>query len=307
MRWSLLGVTGELVSLDQPPFVMAELPEVFGVGPVSQGTKSAPALSAGGRRSSSRLLERPVVLKVHILADPDPAVANGLWGHIEKLGRLLDPARGDCVLVAERDDGERREIVFHYTAGLNPLVRGLMSREVTVELVGRCPDPFWHSTEPTAQTLALPVTGSGVTYTPRSSALVDRSALIPRDGWEPTATGGVVVVDIFNSGSAAAWPDWSFHGSLTGVTATNLTSGRVWSWSITAHSTLTNVQTVDVVTHELSRAVRVGGVDKWRGLDPARQDLWPLEVGVNRVLIEVTGADASALGTVTWRPRWSTC
>ena len=102
---SILGVTGELVDLSTGPLMLAGSPSMFGVAPVTVGTNSAPALSSGSMRGRTKVEEWPLIVPIRFLADDQ----QHLLEQIERLGRLVDPARGDCVIQVTRPDGERRE------------------------------------------------------------------------------------------------------------------------------------------------------------------------------------------------------
>lgn len=303
--FSLLGVNGEVIGLEGPTYHIGRQPTVFGMAPVETGVSPAPALSSGSRRGESRLAEWPLVVPLIILSDSPQQ----LWEAVETLARALNPARGDCVFIAERPEGERREIVCHYTAGLVPVVEGTWSRETTFTLTFRCPHPFWRATTPVASTINFPVTGSGLSATPFSDDDTLFSDLYtPFDGYASTAEEGTVLATLTNSGSAPAWPYWRFAGPLASIACTNLTTGRAWEWARAPWSELAEGEIVEVRTFEQSDAVRLTtGQNRYRGLKPAVSDLWPLETGDNLVLVEVTGAGSTTTASVEFHPEYLTC
>lgn len=302
--FSLLGVSGERIGLAGPKFWAGREPSVFGLGPVESGVQAAPALAAGSRRGSTRFTDRPVTMPIVILADTQ----QDLWESTEYLAQAVDPTRGDCLIIAERPDGERREIVVQYSAGLVPTVTGSWSRETSFPLAFRAPHPFWRATTPVYTQIDFPVTGSGLSATPFSDPLIPFSdPNTPFSGWTSGVEEGTVVTTLTNSGSAPSWPLWRFNGPVAAVSCTNLTTGRSWSWTRAPWSELASGETLEVRTVDRSDAVRLtSGENRYRGLSTAR-DLWPLAPGDNLVLIEVVGAGTETTASVEFHPEYLTC
>lgn len=301
---SILGVTGEVVDLSTAPLLLAGSPGLFGVAPVTVGSTATPALSAGSRRGKTRASEWPLVVPIRINADTQ----QGLLEEIEHLSRLVDPRRGDCVIQVTRPDGEQREIVGHYSGGLTPTIEYCTSNTSLVDVIFRCPHPFWRATAPASVTLDFPVSGSGLSATPFSDDSIPFSdPATPFNGWASSSEEGTVLATLTNVGSAPAWPLWRFAGPIASVEVANLTTGRAWSWSRAPWSELAAGQTLEVRTAEQSDAVRiVDGENRYRGLSTAR-DLFPLETGDNLVLVQVTGAGSETTASVEFHPEWLTC
>ncbi len=301
---SILGVTGELVNLSEGALMLAGSPGIFGVAPVTVGSTATPALSAGARRGKTRVSEWPLVVPIRIRTGSQQE----LLEEIEHLSRLVDPRRGDCVIQVQRPDGERREIVGHYSGGLTPVVESCETDTTLASVVFRCPHPFWRATTPQSVTIDFPVTGSGLAATPFSDPNTPFSdPNTPFNGWESTSEQGTVLATLKNVGSAPAWPLWRFAGPLASIEVANLTTGRAWSWSRSPWSVLTDAEILEVRTAELSDAVRLTtGENRYRGLGTAR-DLFPLETGDNLVLVQVTGAGSTTTASVEYHPEWLTC
>lgn len=301
---SILGVNGEIVDLSAGTLMMAGSPQVFGVSPVSVGVAAAPALAAGSRRGTTKRAEWPLSLPIMILAETQ----QGLLEDIERLAVLTDPSRGDCVIMVERPGGERREIVAHYSGGLAVAVESCETTTVLVPLTFRAPHPFWRATTPVYTQINFPVTGSGLSATPFSDPLIPFSDTnTPFNGWASGVEEGTVITTLVNAGSAPSWPLWRFNGPVAGVSCTNLTTGRSWSWTRAPYSELASGETLEVRTVDRSDAVRLtSGENRYRGLSTAR-DLWPLAPGDNLVLIEVVGAGTQTTASVEFHPEYLTC
>lgn len=301
MKWSLVGVNGEVRDLTEGPVIVGRQPQVFGLPPVSLDEETSHALRAGSIPGKARHLARPVVV---------PLVFNcvsqsQLYEQLQALGSLLDPVSGEVRLIAERPDGAtRRELVGRYSTGLQSVPIEHAEAEVTeARITLRCASPYWQDVLPKTVQLDLPVSDSGNVSTP-FNADIPFNAEIPFNGWSPSVEGGTVVELIDYRGSAPVWPAFELDGPASSIAATNMTTGHTWAWT----GALAEGETLRVETAELSRSVRVGDTNRYRDMDRSRLDFWPLVAErVNEILIVVGNANTNTALRMTYQSAHLTC
>ncbi|MEV1315374.1 hypothetical protein AB0J14_04735 [Micromonospora arborensis] len=130
------------------------------------------------------------------------------WRHVQyqiTQTRDLGPAR----LRLQRPDGSEREILAHYSSGLEGEPGDGTWLEVTAVINLLCPDPFWRDTR---------------TINMEFRDEPDPDYLDPY----PSVGSGQTLgnVEVPNIGHRAAWPTWTIRGPMTSLTASNNTRGQ---------------------------------------------------------------------------------
>lgn len=133
------------------------------------------------------------------------------WRHVQHQitqTRDLGPAR----LRLLRPDGSDREILCHYSSGLEGDPGDGTWLDVTAVINLLCPDPFWRDVR-------------DATYEFREEPASD--FLSPY----PAISSGQVLgkVEITNAGHRRAWPTWKIRGPMTSLTASNDTRGETFT------------------------------------------------------------------------------
>lgn len=119
--------------------------------------------------------------------------------------KILGPGR----LRIERPDGTAREILCHYSSGLEGDPDNGTWLEVTAVINLLCPDPYWRDT----RTIAVEFRDEP-----------DPDFLAP---YPSVASGRTLgAVELYNMGHRAVWPTWTIRGPMTGLTASNDTRGE---------------------------------------------------------------------------------
>lgn len=192
------------------------------------------------------------------------------------------------VLRVERPDGTAREVECFYEdgfggggAGVDAATEDWLSANPVLTLVAM--DGFWRATQPVVVTRS---------YAPGGSFLqpflqVSLSQVL----------GDTVVV---NPGDVAAWPTWVITGPMTGITATNVTTGLVFQLSYTLLAGQQITITTDRPTVRGPAGQVLTGALNW----PSQAYLWPLQDGPNEVTLNISGASAGTGVQLTFHPRF---
>jgi hypothetical protein len=194
------------------------------------------------------------------------------------------PAPG--YLIIQRPDGTQRQIAVFTTSGLDTPEVGLNDM-MLYTLTLQTPDPYWSDLTQNQLVYALNVAPGILPVLPVQLA------------------GGTIFGDnnIFNPGTALAYPTWTITGPGT-PTITNNTTGR--SWSLNAPIPSGNV--VQVVTRRGQQSAYniTTGVSVWDSLVYSTlRDLFPLVGGNNDVSVAMAGASAATQIVLNWTNRWS--
>ncbi|MBD2900811.1 hypothetical protein amrb99_98210 [Actinomadura sp. RB99] len=126
-------------------------------------------------------------------------------------------------------------------------------------------------------------------------------------GMPRTLAASAVLGDVttFVPGDADTWGIWRFRGPGSPI-ATNLTSGRTWSWRADSPIPAGRTVTVDTRPRVLSVVDDLGN-DLYDDLN-LWPDFWPLEPGVNDLHVEIVGATAASRADyeadVRWQAAW---
>lgn len=205
---------------------------------------------------------------------------------------------GPGTLILKRPDGTLRQIPARYYAGLDPAPGGLsgwLYSDLPLQLLA--PDPYWTDPNPIPITIEF-----------QSGAAADF-----QNPYFTLSASSVVgdPVTVNNPGDAEAWPTWTITGPASLITATNNTTGKVWTIDPNAagiaHGNLLAGETVTVTT----RPQKVRGPDgttPWTGAlgFPDNADLWPLEPGDNSITVALAGAAAGSDVVGSFTTRWET-
>jgi hypothetical protein len=133
-----------------------------------------------------------------------------------------------------RPDGSEREILAHYSSGLEGEPGDGTWLEVTAVVNLLCPDPYWRDTR---------------TITAEFRDEVDPDYLSPYPSIASGRTLGAA--QLVNVGHRATWPTWTIRGPMTSLTASNDDRGE--EFTLTAALAAGQVATIS------SRPLRVRG------------------------------------------------
>lgn len=138
-----------------------------------------------------------------------------VWRHIvHQFTQTRDYGPGR--LRIQRPDGSEREILAHYSSGLEGEPGDGTWLEVTAVVNLFCPDPYWRDTQ-TADLMF------------RDEPAVNYLAPYPNVS-SSRVLGAVMVA---NNGHRAAWPMWTVRGPMTSLTASNDTRGESFTLTYT--------------------------------------------------------------------------
>ncbi len=279
---TLIGVDGSAWEISDPSATAALRPghSLIGRGPVA--VDRADNAAGGSTVTGVRSLAAPVRLSL-LVAAPAPTDLEEL---IERLDRALDPALGDCRLVYERDNGERRELGIRYETGLRGAIDDCQSRWMKLDLLFRADDPHW--------------------YRPYDSSQQARESL-QLNGGGPKAGEAT----LWNVGSAPCWPVTTIlvptatPGSIT-IAVANRDTGDIWEWVNPTGGPGDELVSPITIDHAAKTVVETHGKNLYSGLDVVRRTLGPLRPGRNQLVIE-THTPSDVRVEWEWTPRWRTC
>ena len=102
------------------------------------------------------------------------------------------------------------------------------------------------------------------------------------------------------AGDAGAWPVWTIDGPGTDIALRNLTTG---AYLATSQALVAGDQLVIDTRPDAKTATLNGTTNVYSTLDP-QGSLWRLQPGDNDLQLEVGGATAATLITLTYRKAW---
>lgn len=316
---TLTGADGVQWDLAAGPIVLAApFPALHGTIPVTVSERIAPLLP-GSFVTQVRHQARDVMLPLAVLADTTTELDQTL----HSLARTLDPAVGSVAVMVTRSDGTRRQIEGLYVAGFEALALAHSNAmEVTANIAIRChEEPYW--VDPSGTTIEVDpppdVFTSGTTSTDDTATGTDDpiptngfvvgidfnsadygfSAVLPFSG----DAGGVVITTLVNDGDADAWPLFTITGPASAIQATNITTGKFWTWD----GSLDNAKVLTVDTRPGRRDVNVDGTNRFGTLEDG-SSLWALQPGSQVVAFRFDGTtDPGSKFVVSWTERYLTC
>lgn len=263
-----------------------------GMPPIRLVTEIVP-LMAGTRTRDRQHDARTVACPIVFYEESIENVRAILRGRM----RTFDPIRGDGTLRVLTPDGVERDLTCHYMAGFEiteaPPDRGLSSDQAAQSgvLVFYADDPYWYDTTPLEEEyttgvvtgLFFPIpnvtTGSFVTLT---SSAVFTTATIDLDADVPS------------------WPVWTIRGPGSLPVLTNLLTGEVIDLSGNGGLTIPAGEVVTIDTRPYMKSVTLSdGTNLYPYLTDAGSDFWALQPGEQQVQIELNGATADSLVTLT--------
>jgi hypothetical protein len=213
---------GTVLELNPAGSKFFSLKSVAGLGAVPLDIVTQPAADGGVTVELERPLSRTIVWPIRIRGDTHTEFV-ARWREVTDLftqTKRLGPGR----LRITRPDGSAREIIAHYSKGLEQDPEDGAWTQVTAPVSLLCPDGYWLNTEPVARQWAQET---------------QPDFLDPF----PTISSGQVIgaASLRNNGVADAWPSWSIRGPMTSLTATNVTRGEtfVLTYALAAGEVLT--------------------------------------------------------------------
>lgn len=202
----------------------------LGVVPVDHITTNNPA--GGVVVEATRPRERTILWPLRMRSNDHLELLETLRFVSEKFTQTRELGAG--TLRITRPDGTAREILAHYSSGLEGDPDEGVWLRVTAVVNLLCPDPFWRSIDTVVQEY--------------------KQATQP-DYLDPymTVASGRVFGDttIPNNGDRAVWPNWTIRGPMTSLVATNNTRGE----SFTVTHTLLAGETLTIT----GRPIQVRG------------------------------------------------
>jgi len=226
--------------------------------------------------------ERLVTWPVLVYAD-DPTDCLNLWRAFVRSWTATTPAAGvprDGLLRVLRADGTWRQLACSYLAGLEQTDDpgyGLTAQLAVLSLVAR--DPWWYGPSQVALSFA---------YT------AIRNYLAPYETVSPTHTTGAQALTI--DGDVDASPTWTLTGPAASYTVG--VPGRTFTFGALAAGE-------KVVVNVGRRTVTDGtGANRFGGLTLPGSQLFTLPAGVNRLTVDLTGAQPGAAVDLTYQPRY---
>ena len=303
-----------------PPIVIPEPPPLNGTGVTWTSAKGRVTLLSNWQNFDHGILVRPGLLGLGmpdytIWADQSPAydgeIIRGVRAdpreitipiHVYARSRPeclaiyhdlvddLDPQAGPGEIRISEADGSYRTIRGYYASGLEGRDDDDSTGRtwLSVALVFRCESPFWEGVEESVR-WKLAVSAPGSFYPILPLAVKDAEV-----SGQFNAT---------NKGNVRAFPIWETTGPYTSITATNETTGRLFS----IDKALVGGDTSVVDTRQgIKSAVLNGTVNLWEWMDIDAADLWPLEPGDNTVSLIAPAASTDSEIVMRYRPRWKT-
>jgi hypothetical protein len=211
---------------------------------------------------------------------------------------LTSPYNDEPVrLVFTRPDGQQRHI-DGYRAGNAPTWdRGTWVPRISWQKFGQtfiCPFPWW-----SGPVLTATWTGpESVPFFPITPVFLSSSSVL----------GVPQTINV--PGDVPAYPFWQICGPAESVTATHVETGRSWTFNLTlAGGYDPECATIDTHprshSHSGSAVKGPDGLSAFSSLEPPF-DLWPIPSGQQTVQLDVTGADAGTIITMTIVSLWET-
>jgi hypothetical protein len=149
------------------------------------------------------------------------------------------------------------------------------------------PDPYWSDTTDTVVTFSS---------TPPASA-----SWFPYYPYNLAPTSVFSTQDITLGGQIEAWPVWTITGPCSQPALRNLTTGDVFALD----TGIAIGDTITVDTRPLHKSVRrADGTNLWPQV-VAGSVMWPLDVGLNSVRVELSTTTLATSASLTYRRRWA--
>lgn len=284
-QWSLLDADGVEHPLNGEVGVAA----LMGLGgllmpPVGLNDRELPIREGAqllGARIRARDFEIPLLVEMETHA--------GLVNRHEELLSWLDPLRGPIRIRVRRPDATYREIEATYLGGLEGAETGANGVDNWWRGVAsfRAHAPYWTDIEDTALTYTLdPSVGT----------------------WFPLtfpyylAASQVIATDIvWNTGTAEAYPRWTFTGPGTTPTVRNLTTDHQFGLAVTLGVGDRVIIEMAPLTENPVRDANGNNLYAYRTVGSTP---WSLRVGTNTVQIEMANATSASSVEMAYRRRW---
>lgn len=195
---------------------------------------------------------------------------------IRAMVKKLDPKKGPGRFRVTSPVGDQREITCRYSGGAGLVEKvgddsGPDWQQFPTTFLAH--DPYWYDTSPIEQTFTI--TADAPNFFPILPIHLAASEL-------------AVVSSTDNSGDVEAWPVWTITGPGSGIKLSNLTTGRfTWLPSLV----LAAGQVLVIDSNPGAKSVFVdGSVNAYPALSND-SSLWPFDIGMNGVSLEMSGAD----------------
>jgi hypothetical protein len=256
------------------------------VTPVTDKLPHAPGVSLRRLGTAMGVIELPLTLKA-----ASSALLDGVYDNLRSWV-VPGTERGDPDMVylqVTRDDGAQREIEALGVLGPGDDALGFpLWQRTTLTLF--CPDPYWQDQ---SDTLVTFTNGTGT------------RSWWPYYPYDLTPTSTFAIQTVVNSGNVEAWPVWTISGPATNPVLVNVTTGEFVAFiglSLVAGQVLT------LDTRERGenskRVYDNNGSNMWPYVSPT-SGLWPLEVGSNQVLVQMSGTTGATAASLSYRRRWA--
>lgn len=201
----------------------------------------------------------------------------------------LNPVRGDGKLRVTAPDASQRELTCRYLGGME-IEEGPDTKTTGYQkavLLFRAYDPFWYDLADTAD---LYDTGDRVVFLSENAG----DPFLPFTLVSDTVLASPV---ISNNGDVEAWPVWTVTGPGSNVVVRNLTTGK----RLEIAKTLVGGQSIVIDTRPRRKTVTLNDGTNLFSLLTSDSALWPLEVGVNNVSVEMAGATSASSIALSYR------
>lgn len=201
------------------------------------------------------------------------------------------PHLGACQLTVAQPDGSRRHIDAWRGEGMEG-EEGSGDWGVTLMrygLVLRALEPYFYGDD----VLHVWQGVAAQTFFPLVHSPTNFVSLLPSQVLGSTTAN--------NAGDVNAYPVWDVSGPATGITLTNVTTGKTLTLSSSLAGS-SNRRIIDT-RPEIATVVDETGANRWSEL-ASGSALWPLLPGANTLTVSVTGSTAATAARLTYQPRF---
>jgi phage-related protein len=195
---------------------------------------------------------------------------------VREMVKKLNPKRGPGTLRVTSPVGDQRQIVCRYSAGaeLDEKVgddSGPDWQRFPAVFIAH--DPYWYDVSPIEQSFVI--TAQAPNFFPILPIHLAASEL-------------AVDSSVDNTGDVQAWPVWTITGPGSGIKLSNLTTGRfTWLPSLV----LAAGQVLVIDSRPGAKSVFVDGSVNAYAYLSNDSSMWPFDVGMNGIRLEMSGAD----------------
>lgn len=209
-----------------------------------------------------------------------------LHQRVRDLVTWMAPQRGDGVFKNTAADGETRKLTCRVES-LDFVEESPPHRRIVVSL--HAADPYWYADEATAETFTVNVG--------------DPDPFLDPGGFFPLGLSSSVFFagpSVDNPGDVESWPTWTIQGPGVNPSLRNVTTGEVMTFS----RTLGAGEMIVIELRRDSATITDGlGTRLYSALSNP-STVWPIQPGINRLQIGMSGATDASSVTLTYTPRF---